>query len=288
VVHDGGDPLEQRLQVGLSNQEAVGPVVCQGQVSPPAGHDHAASQRAGRCDDHLADVFSREAHAAEAEVDGWLAGGEERLQLCGQRALIGQDPRARLEHVRVLGLGPGPQRGIGGQPGPVGEHVAAHIGDRVQTGCCPVGIERGAPGVVPALRVPRPQFAVAGRLVQWPSRQWGGRVVRGRQGDRAVVGVDVADPRRLRHRAGGDLQGPEPHHDVASPGGLPDGGELGGHGAFHHLTPLLGRGLEWRGARRDPAHLGPDRHHRDPQALDPVAEVRGSAHADFLAKGPQL
>jgi hypothetical protein len=61
----------------------------------------------------LAEVFRR-ADAAEAEVDGRLAGVEERLQLAGERALIRQDPSAGLEHGIVCRIGPGPQRGVGG------------------------------------------------------------------------------------------------------------------------------------------------------------------------------
>jgi hypothetical protein len=57
VVHDGSDPPEQRLMVGLCDQDAVGPVVWQWQVGPPAGHDRAAAQRTGRSDHYLADVF---------------------------------------------------------------------------------------------------------------------------------------------------------------------------------------------------------------------------------------
>ncbi len=45
VVHDGGDPLEKRLLVDLSDGQAVGFVVQQCQVGPPAGHDRAAAER---------------------------------------------------------------------------------------------------------------------------------------------------------------------------------------------------------------------------------------------------
>jgi hypothetical protein len=42
---------------------------------------------------------------------------------------------------------------IGGQPWPVGEDVAPHVGDRCQTGCRAMGVDSCGPEVVPAFRV---------------------------------------------------------------------------------------------------------------------------------------
>ena len=90
-----------------------------------------ASERTGRFDHRLAEVFGS-ASAAEAEINRWLAGLEEHLQFWRQRTVIRQNPGARLKHIRIRGLRPGRQRGVGGQPGLVGEDMASHVSDRGQ------------------------------------------------------------------------------------------------------------------------------------------------------------
>jgi hypothetical protein len=112
---------------------------------------------------------------------------------------------------------------------------------------------------------------------------WGG------QGYRAVRGEDVADFHLLGHRTSGDLQGISSHDDVAASGCRWDRLELRGDRAFDHLPDLLGRGSRLgRAGFRSRAHLGSEGHERDPETLDPVAEVRGRAHAGFLTKVSQL
>ncbi|WP_143539563.1 hypothetical protein [Saccharopolyspora spinosa] len=50
----------------LSDQDAVGPIVCQYQVGPLAGDDRAVTESAGRFHHYLADVLPGFAHAAQA------------------------------------------------------------------------------------------------------------------------------------------------------------------------------------------------------------------------------
>ena len=59
----------------------------------------------------------RRAHAAEAEVDGWVSGLEKHLELGGEGTIIGQDPGADLEHGRVRGVGPGARVGSAASQG---------------------------------------------------------------------------------------------------------------------------------------------------------------------------
>jgi hypothetical protein len=73
----------------------------------------------------------RRAHAAEADIDRWLAAVEERLHVAGQRTLVWQDPRAALKDG-IRGVGPGRQRGVRREPRPIGEDMAAYITDRGQ------------------------------------------------------------------------------------------------------------------------------------------------------------
>ena len=129
VVDDGCDAFEQLLLVDLADGQAVGFVVHECQVGPPTGYNRTASERTGRLYHHLSEVYRR-ADAAEADVDGRFAGVEEFLQLGGEWTLIRQDPGAGLEHGLVCGIGPGPQRRASGEPGPVGQDVAAHATDR--------------------------------------------------------------------------------------------------------------------------------------------------------------
>lgn len=82
------------LLVDLADDEAVVPVVDQGQVGPAAGDQRAAAQRADRLDGHPGDDL-RGAHAAEAYVHRWCAGVQEHLQL-GERDVGGRPSRAQL------------------------------------------------------------------------------------------------------------------------------------------------------------------------------------------------
>ena len=146
--------------------------------------------RARRLDHRLAHVLWS-AHAAEAEVDGWLDGVEERLQLQGQLPLVRSNPGARLHDIQVRGLSPWRQRRVGGRPWPVREDVAPHVRDRCQTGCHPVGVGSCGPVVVPAFRVLNPESAIVSRAVRWrlcPRRQWGGAWC----GDGRVIGHQAA------------------------------------------------------------------------------------------------
>src|SRR5207248_8301990 len=87
VVDDGFDPFEEQLLVDLADGQAVGFVVQKCQVGPTAGHDRTPSKDPRCLNHHLAEV-RRGAHAAEAEVDGPLAGLEKRLQLPREWALV--------------------------------------------------------------------------------------------------------------------------------------------------------------------------------------------------------
>src|SRR5262245_15323642 len=110
-------------------------------------HDCTTSEGACAPDHRLIEVLRR-ARASEAEVDRWIAGVEERLQFPGKRTIIRQDPSAWLEDEVVCGIGPWSERGIGGEPGRVGEHVVEHVADRGQAQRCAVRVERAAEKVV--------------------------------------------------------------------------------------------------------------------------------------------
>jgi len=129
VVYYSGDPSEERPQVNFPDGKTVGLAVRECHAGPPARYDCPAAGRARGLDDGLAHV-PWSAHTAEAEVNGWLAGVEERLQLQGQLPLVRTDPGAGLDHIQVRGLRPWRQRRVGGQPWPAGEDVAPHVGDR--------------------------------------------------------------------------------------------------------------------------------------------------------------
>jgi hypothetical protein len=83
VVHDRGDPPEQRLLIDLADGQAVGFAVHEGQVGPTLEHDRAATERAGRLDHGAAELLRR-TDTAESEVDGRFARFEERFQLARQ------------------------------------------------------------------------------------------------------------------------------------------------------------------------------------------------------------
>src|SRR5664279_4817448 len=79
------------------------------------------------------------------------------------------------------------------------------------------------------------------------------------------------------------------HEDVAAFGRRRYHFELGGDRGFRNPAHLFGCGCRtgdgWAGFRRR-THLGPDGCEGDPEALDPVTEVRRRAHADLLTEGP--
>ena len=65
--------------------------------------------------------------------------------------------------------------------------------------------------------------------------------------------------------------------------------ELGGDRGFRNPAHLFGCGCrtgDGRAGFRRRAHLGSDGCEGDPEALDPVTEVRRRAHADLLTEGP--
>src|SRR5262245_10637894 len=106
-------------------------------------------------------------NAAETEVDGRVAGVEERLQLGRQRTLIVQDPGADLEHALVSWIWPGSQRRVGSQPGAVGEDVAAYVGHRREPDRCAIGVERQAKGGVNAEGIRGPELPVVRGRGRW-------------------------------------------------------------------------------------------------------------------------
>lgn len=66
--------------IGLTDQEAVIPVVWQRQASPSTGNDRSAPERTSYLDHHLADIRNNGVRTVESKVDGSLAGVEEGLQ----------------------------------------------------------------------------------------------------------------------------------------------------------------------------------------------------------------
>lgn len=163
VVDDGGDPGEQGLVVDVADGEAVVRVVHQAQVRPAAGDEHAAALRAGRLDGGPGDVVGRaHRHAAEADVYRWGAGVQERLQVGGQRAFVGQDPRAGLHDVEVRQLLPRSEDRVHRQPRPFGEDVVADVVHRRESQRRAVGVEGLEVQGVDLLGVEVPQGLVVG------------------------------------------------------------------------------------------------------------------------------
>ncbi len=168
----------------LADDEAVVPVVDQGQVGPAAGDEYAAALRTDRLDGHPGDVL-RGAHAAEAHVHRWCAGVQERLQLGREWAFVGQDPRAGLRDVEIRRLLPRGQGWVRRQPRLISEDVGADVVHRWQADRGPLGVERRAEQRVIALDVQVIQHPVVGHLRrERPTRQRVRRVVRRRQEDR--------------------------------------------------------------------------------------------------------
>lgn len=91
MVPDGGHPAEQRLLVDLPDDEAVVPVVDEGQVGPAVADECAAALRSDRLDSHLGDDRRcAHGHAAEAGVHRWFASVQERHQLGPERVTSGR------------------------------------------------------------------------------------------------------------------------------------------------------------------------------------------------------
>ncbi len=248
VVDDDGDPCEERVQVRLADDEAVGFVLQHRHVGPSGGDDGTTADRARGVDSarHLAELLRR-AHAAEAKVDGRLAGVEKRFQVKGQWTLVRQNPGAGLNDRAIRRIGPGPERLVGREPGPVAEHVTAYVAHGCQAHGCPMGVERGAERAGEAFGITSPKLAVVGRgglRRLSPKRKCGRRVMRRWQNGEAVGGEDVADAHLLGHRARGDLQGRRGHDDVAALGRRRDRLELGRDRSLRHLTQLIGRGAD--------------------------------------------
>src|SRR6185369_3353332 len=102
------------------------------------------------------------AHAAEAEVNRRLAEFEERFQFRRQWTFVRPDPCARLKYIHSWSFRPRAQDRVCGEPRPVRENVALHIGNRRQTGGCALTIQRSSEHIVPAFRVFSPKFKVVG------------------------------------------------------------------------------------------------------------------------------
>ncbi len=129
MVHDGGYPGEQCLLVDLADEEAVVDVVDRGQPGPAAGEQDPAAVCAAGLDGHSGSVLRRvRSHAAEAHVNRWRTGVQERHQLVRERTFVGQDPRPGLDDVDV---GPvqrgGTQSRVRRQPRPVGVDVVGQV-----------------------------------------------------------------------------------------------------------------------------------------------------------------
>ncbi len=71
-------------------------------------------------------------HAPEADVDGWLACVEERVQSGRKRAVVGQDPCSGLDDVEIRQVLPWRQERIRGQPGSTREDVVTDVIERRQ------------------------------------------------------------------------------------------------------------------------------------------------------------
>lgn len=70
MVHDGGNPAEQRLLVDLADNKAVIPIVDWREAGPAPSEDHAAALHADRFDGDAGRVFrSLHDHAAEADIN---------------------------------------------------------------------------------------------------------------------------------------------------------------------------------------------------------------------------
>lgn len=152
MVDDGSNLFKQRLMVDLTDGNTIRFVVHECQVRPAAKENCATSKCAGRLDHYAVEVFRR-VDAAEAEVDGWIAGVEEHLQLMGQWTIIFQDPRTGLENGLVHGIGLGSQCRVGRQPRLAGQDIAAHSADGAQTKLCPMRVEDIPPLAIPTLRI---------------------------------------------------------------------------------------------------------------------------------------
>ena len=292
VVHDGGHPAEQRLLVDLADDEAVVPVVDQGQVGPAAGDEHAAALRADRLDGHPGDVLrGAHGHAAEAHVHRWRAGVQERHQLGRERAFVRQDPRAGLHDVEVRRLLPRVQDRVRRQPRPVGEDVVADVVHRRQADRRPVGVDRRAEQRVDALGVQVPQHPVVGHLRrERPARLRERRVVRRRQDElagrsRTRSGCPVSRPPTARRPRPATRRSPPARH-IPRPPRRPcrTGGDQLGRAPGQSAAAAASH----RGHQR--AHRLADRHqrHADPGQQLRELLVRRRAHPHLRAECPQL
>ena len=289
VVHDGGHPREQCLMVDLADDEAVVPVVDQRQVGPAAGDDRATALRADRLDGDPGDVL-RGAHTAEAHVHRRRACVQERLQVGGQRAVVGQDPRAGLHDIEIRRPRPRSQRRVGRQPRAVGEDVVADVVDRRQAERRPMGVERRAVERLHPLGIHLPQHPVVGlarrkRLARPRHR----RLMRRRKRPRMERHEHIRDAPYLGHRPRACRHQARRHQRVTSLGCRGDRLELRGDQLRRHPRRVGGcRRLPVVLAVHQLAHRLARRHHRHADAGQQVREIRRCAHPHLRAEFPQL
>jgi hypothetical protein len=93
MMHNGGDPGEERLLIDLADSEAVFPIVDPRRIRPALGEDHAPAVRADCLNGDAGRVFRGvHGHAAEANINRGIACIEEGFQLGRERARVWHDP----------------------------------------------------------------------------------------------------------------------------------------------------------------------------------------------------
>ncbi len=287
MVYDGRDPAEEGLVVDVVDSEAVVRVVRQAQACPAAGDEHAAALGAGRLDGCPGDVGGCvQGHAAEADVHRCGAGVQERLQVGGQGAFVGQDPRAGLHDVEVRQVLPRAQDRVHRQPRPVGEDVLADVFHRCKADRRAVGVEGLEVKGVDLLSVQVPQGLVVGHVGR--SRRAGPRrrqVVRGGHLERVEARVHVADAQLLGHRADTGRHQTARHQHVTALGRLADRLEVRGDQLGRER-----RRVRRRRSRPQCAHVPPEGHQLRADTGQQFGEllVRRGTHAHLRAELPQL
>src|SRR5215471_7105133 len=123
--------------------------------------------------DHRRTSLLRRTRTAETEVDRRIAAVEKAVEFAGERTLVREDPRARLKHAAIRGVGPRAKRRIRRKPRLVCEHMTSHVADCSQSQRGPARVYRGAEQIVEPCRISRPQLTVVVR--RGGSLSWQGR-----------------------------------------------------------------------------------------------------------------
>jgi hypothetical protein len=128
MMHNGGDPGEERLLIDLADSEAIFPIVDPRRIRPALGENQAPAVRADCLNGDAGRVFRGvHGHAAEANINRGIACVEEGFQLGRERARVRHDPCPGLYGVGKVGWLPRAEDRVRCQQRMMREDMIPHI-----------------------------------------------------------------------------------------------------------------------------------------------------------------